>query len=293
VIISASYKTDIPAFYGVWFMNRLAAGSCRMVNPYGRQIVEVKLTAEAVDGFVFWTRNASPFVAALDEVRARGFPFVVQYTATGYPRALESSVIEAARAVTQIRALADRFGPRAAVWRYDPIVISSLTPADWHVENFAGLARALKGASDEVVISFAHVYRKTRRNLDAAAGRHGFTWTDPPDQDKQALALRMAAIAADAGMGLTICAQPAALTSGVAPARCIDAVRLSDVAGRAIQAPERGNRPGCLCAAARDIGDYDTCPHGCAYCYAVRSPELARKRFRAHEPGSSLLSSIT
>jgi len=38
MIISASYKTDIPAFYGEWFMNRLDAGYCDMVNPYGGQI---------------------------------------------------------------------------------------------------------------------------------------------------------------------------------------------------------------------------------------------------------------
>ncbi len=90
MIISASYLSDIPAFFGAWFLKRLAAGFCQVVNPYNGQIHEIALTPEAVAGFVFWTRNPVPFRAALEEVARRGFPFVVQITATGYPHALES-----------------------------------------------------------------------------------------------------------------------------------------------------------------------------------------------------------
>ena len=80
IIVSASYRSDIPAFYGDWFMRRLNAGFCRVVNPYGGQIHEIPLTREAVAGFVFWTRNPGPFGAALAEVAGRGYPFVVPVT---------------------------------------------------------------------------------------------------------------------------------------------------------------------------------------------------------------------
>ena len=290
MIISASYRTDIPAFYGDWFQSRLDAGFCRTVNPYGRQIHTVRLDADAVSGFVFWTKNLGPFRPVLDDVRGRGFPFVVQYTINGYPRALETSVTAAGRAIDHMRALAREFGPRAGVWRYDPVVGTALTPPDWHVGNFTRLADKLAGATDEVVISFAHVYRKTRLNMDAASRFHGFSWDDPPDDDKRALAARLATIAAERGIGLTVCSQEAYLVPGAAAARCIDADRLSDVAGRAVTARRKGNRPGCMCAESRDIGDYDTCPHGCVYCYAVRTRALARRRHGAHDPNSPFLS---
>ena len=290
MIISASYRTDIPAFYGDWFQSRLDAGFCRTVNPYGRQIHTVRLDADAVSGFVFWTKNLGPFRPVLDDVRGRGFPFVVQYTINGYPRALETSVTDAGRAIDHMRALAREFGPRAGVWRYDPVVATALTPPDWHVGNFTRLADRLAGATDEVVISFAHVYRKTRLNMDAASRSHGFSWDDPPDDDKRALAARLAAIAAERGIGLTVCSQEAYLVPGAAAARCIDADRLSDVAGRAVAARRKGNRPGCMCAESRDIGDYDTCPHGCVYCYAVRTRALARRRHGAHDPNNPFLS---
>src|SRR5437762_14145536 len=89
MIISASYKTDIPTFYGEWFLNRLKAGYCKMVNPYGRQEYTINLTPDDVDGFVFWTKNIGPFLKYLPEVQKRGYSFLVQHTINGYPRNLE------------------------------------------------------------------------------------------------------------------------------------------------------------------------------------------------------------
>lgn len=284
MIVSASYRTDIPAQYGAWFLRRLEAGFATVANPYGGPPYRVSLAPGAAEGFVFWTRNAGPFLAALDEVRRRGFPFVVQFTITGYPRVLEPGTLEAAAAVAQLHAIARRFGPRAAVWRYDPIVVSDAAPAAWHRENFARLARALRGASDEAVVSFAAPYRKTARNLAAALGRAGLAWRDPPADEKRGLIADLAAIAGDAGLRPTLCTQPALLPGAAEPARCIDAARLADVAGRAIRARTKGNRPGCLCAESRDIGAYDTCAQGCAYCYAVDSRARAQAALKAHDP---------
>ena len=120
---------------------------------------------------MFPSRCAAPFRQALGEVRATGLPFVVSYTVTGYPRALEASVVEPARAVADIRALAEEFGARAVVWRYDPILFTDLTPAAWHRDNFARLAGALAGAVDECVISFATLYKKTGRTASGSTAR--------------------------------------------------------------------------------------------------------------------------
>ena len=290
MIVSASYKTDIPAFYGEWFMRRLDAGFCRMRNPYGGQLYEVPLGPEHVDGFVFWTKNLGPFLERLAEVSRRGYPFVVQYAINGYPRELEFAVVDAARSVGHMKRLATEYGPRVPVWRYDTIVISSLTPPDFHRRNFPALARALEGSADEVVVSFAQIYRKTKRNMDAAARQFGFTWEDPATELKHSLVKELAACAASHRMKLTVCAQPEYLAEGVVhEARCIDAIRLSDVAGRPIGAALKGNRPGCACYYSRDIGDYDTCPHGCVYCYAVQHRALARRRFEGHDPAGEFL----
>jgi len=289
VIVSASYRTDIPAFYGDWFLGRVAEGGCRTVNPYNGRESELRLDLDHVDGIVFWTRNAAPFLAGLEALAAAGYPFVVQYTLTGYPRPLERSVAPVEASIETMRRISRRYGPRALVWRYDPVMLSSLTPADWHRETFSGLARDLADCTDEVVLSFVQVYAKTRANSDRAAERFGFTWWDPAPEEKRALLQDLGEIARDAGLTASLCAQPELLGPGLGEARCIDAARLTDLAGRPVTAEAKANRPGCRCARSRDVGAYDTCPHGCVYCYAVRRPEIAKRRYQAHDPTGAFL----
>jgi hypothetical protein len=219
----------------------------------------------------------------LEELYSEGMPFVVQYTLTGYPRVLETSVPAVDMALAQMRQIACRFGPRALVWRYDPVLLSGQTPPAWHLATFARLATALSGVSDEVCLSFAHIYQKTARNLRAA----GIDWRDPEADEKVEILAALAAIAGDSGIAATVCSQP---DLGLTPARCIDAGRLSEIAGRTIAAPQKGNRSGCLCAESRDIGAYDSCPHGCRYCYAVRQPARARENYRRHDSKHETLS---
>jgi hypothetical protein len=288
MIVSASYRTDVPAFHADWFRARLADGICAVANPYGGKPSSVALRGDGVDGYVFWTRNAAPFVAAFDDVAAFDLPFVVQFTVTGYPRNLDAHTPRVADAVAQIAALAQKFGPRVVVWRYDPVVFTSMTPAAWHLRNFADLAGKLAGSVDECVISAAQIYKKTERRLNIAAKSHEFTWQDPAWDEKRGLLSALADIAVDWGIKTTICSQPDALkgpgAARLAPARCIDVARLSDIAGYDITARQKGNRDGCLCAESRDIGAYDTCAHGCVYCYAVSDHDRAVAKLRQLAP---------
>ena len=277
MIISASYRSDIPAYHGDWFLARFRAGRALVVNPYGGGVAAVPLRA-GVDGYVFWSRDPARFEPGFEAVRAAGLPFVLQHTLTDYPAPLERSG-DPARRIAAFRALAARHGPEALVWRYDPVLIGPRTPPAWHLERFAALAAALEGACDEVVVSFATFYRKVERRL----AQLGEGWSDPPPAAKQALLLELAGLAAARGIRLALCCQPALVAAtGLPAAACIDPRRLERVAAawgqpRSVVARPRPNRPGCGCADSRDIGAYDTCPRGCAFCYAVnRSGALYR-----------------
>ena len=271
-------------------MRRLREGACTVENPWNRRTYTVDLTADSVDGFVFWTRNLRPFVPHLSVVKSRA-PFVVQYTVTNYPRALDAGTPSTGHAVDDIHNVARQHGQSAVVWRYDPIVISSLTPFEWHGQNFSNLSQRMAGAVDEVVVSFAHFYRKTKRNLTRAAGEHNFSFQDPSPLQKRALIAELSRTSASNGIRLSVCSQPENVVDGVGIARCIDAGRLSRMGGRNAPALVKGNRPGCMCYASRDIGAYNTCPHGCVYCYAVDSRDQAKLRHSEHDyAGISLTS---
>jgi len=297
MIISVSYKTDIPTFYGTWFINRLYAGYCKMVNPYNQQVYRIELTPEDVNGFVFWTKNIGPFLKYLPEVRGMGYPFIVQHTINGYPRELEFRVIDYSRTVEHMKTLAGEYGPDVAIWRYDPIVISSLMGENWHRENFGKLAKSLEGTTNEVVISIAQIYRKTKRNMDWAAKEFNFDWDEHEKmlddiEYGRAFVAELAEIAKSYGMQLKMCSQKAYLIPGVVEeARCVDADRLERVSDKPIvdKRKQKGNRKECGCYASKDIGEYDTCPHGCVYCYAVQNRELALERYKTHNPDSPFL----
>lgn len=288
-IISASCKTDIPAFFGDWFRARRMAGSCEVRNPWNGKTFRVSLRHEEYSGFVFWTRNAQPFAAELART-AETHPFMVQYTVTGHPRALERAVVAADTAIDDIRATSGLCGPRAIVWRHDPMVITDAKPAGWHIKNFTRLADGLAGHVDEVVTSFAQIYRKTRRNLNRAADATGNAWSDPDIAEKNDLLAALTEIATARGLALTLCTQPYIAASA---ARCIDAESVDDMAAQLgharVLARTKGSPPGCLCAESRDIENHETCSHGCVYCYAVVNHDRARQVLKFHNPGPPML----
>src|SRR5262245_23264190 len=274
MIISASYRSDIPAFHGDWFLAALAAGEVAVANPYNQRPSIIDLRPDSVDGYVFWTRNARPFARAFEAVAAQGKPFIVQYTIIGYPRSIDANVIDPGLAMANARALAQTYGKRAVVWRYDPILVDPVAATAWHRANFVRLADALAGITAEAVVSFAQLYAKSARNLAKA----GITWRVPSAEEQAALIATLRDEAAQRGIALSLCTQPQ--LAAAPPARCIDAQRLGNVVGRPIAAATKGNRPGCLCAESRDIGAYDSCVHGCRYCYAVSDHEGVQRRMR-------------
>ena len=208
MIVSASCRTDIPAFYGDWLMRRLAVGACRLVSPWNQKTYEVSLRAADVDGFVFWTRNAMPFRRQLPKIGLHALSYV-QYMVTGYPRALEQSDIADDQAVSNMKAIATEFGARAVVWRYDPVVFTDHTPPAWHLANFTQLAAKLAGSVDKVTVAFVQIYRKTRRNLERAALKGEFRWEDPDADTKRARIQQLGVISNTHQMQLTVCNQKA------------------------------------------------------------------------------------
>jgi len=179
-ILSASRRTDIPAFYGEWFRNRLRAGWCETRNPFSGQVYRVSLLPRDVLGWVFWSRNYEPFLGALRELHDSGQRFICHFTITNFPRVLEPRVPPLDAAIATARRLAAAFGPDVVQWRYDPILLTQLTPPEWHEGNFAALAGRLEGSARRCIFSFPTMYRKTVRNLEALVVRSAGFSPSPP-----------------------------------------------------------------------------------------------------------------
>jgi hypothetical protein len=160
MIISASRRTDIPAFYAEWMVNRVRAGFCTVPNPFNRhQVSCVSLRPEDVDAIVFWTRNPRPLIPRLGELDHCGLRYYFQFTILGYPRELDPKSPSVGAAVEAFKDLSGRLGPRRVIWRYDPLIFTSLTTAGFHRENYGRLAEALRGHTRRSVVSVVDIYR--------------------------------------------------------------------------------------------------------------------------------------
>lgn len=289
-IISASRRTDIPAYYSDWFMRRIDEGHVKWRNPFGGWEMTASLAPDHVAAIVFWSKNYAPMLPHLPVLYDRGYRFILHFTITVLPTVFEPRVPPAEETVRVARELADRFGPDAVLWRYDPVLISTITDSDYHRARFAHLASALGGATRSCYFSFPTFYGKTIRNTAALERETGIGCSDLPIADKIALSRDFAQIAARHGITMQACCSDALITEGIAKAHCVDAELLFRLyPDKMINAAARPTRKGCGCYESTDIGAYDTCPHGCVYCYANTNKEVAEKRWRGHQPSGESL----
>lgn len=287
MIVSASRRTDIPAFYSQWLLKRLEEGYVCVRNPMNRnQVSRIRLNRETVDCLVLWTKNPEPIIPLLPRLDAMGFPYYFQFTLTAYGKDLEPGLPEKTHLAAVFRELSRRLGKNRVVWRYDPVICSEDWTISRHLEMFGRLAEELKGAADTCVVSFLDRYRKIEKKLDQLGLR-------PPDSREREEFLRAAArMAATAGMELETCSEEGNYPSlGVRQGSCISGERIEKITGRRVTAAkDKTQRPSCGCVKSVDIGMYDTCAHGCVYCYASRSRELIGKNRGLARPDSPYLS---
>jgi len=295
-IISASRRTDLPAYYSAWLINRFRDGYCVVANPFrADQKHRVDLSPDAVDVIVFWTKNAQPLLEHLDEIDRMGFRgrYYFQYTVTCYPRILEPNTPPLNATLHTLRELADRIGPQRIIWRYDPIVLTSKTDYEYHRAHFSELADKLAPFCRRCVVSLADLHYRGAAGRLKRLKQQGLRMIpmDPASAEFGALMEGIHAEASRRGMEIVSCAEKLPLERfGITPGKCVDDEYIARVLG--VRVPARKDphqRPECGCVQSKDIGQYSTCPNGCAFCYATQSAKLVERNLRYHNPFSPCL----
>ncbi len=284
MILSVSRKTDIPAFYVPWFFNRMREGFCYTQNPMNaKQISKVSLQRDVLDGMVFWTKNPRPMLKRLSEIAE--IPYYFQFTLTAYGQDMEAHLPRKKELVHTFLELSRRTSSQQLVWRYDPIILNEKYTIDYHLKYFAALAKELQGSAQRVVISFVCYYDK----IANAWKRLGFQ--SMGIEDKNIIAEGLACSAKEFGFTVESCAEDIDLQKyGIVHSRCIDDALLSEISGvTLIASKDAYQRTACGCVRSVDIGMYNSCPHGCHYCYASYSEESIRKNMQRHDPEYPLL----
>lgn len=279
MIISVSRRTDIPALYPEWFVNRLRAGEVLVPNPYNRKKVSrISLSPDTVDCIAFWTKNPQPLLPYLKEIDSMGYNYYFQMTITGYEEDLESNIPGTEESMATFLLLSEEIGKERIDWRYDPVLLTDKYTINYHFEKFEQMCEWLHQATTRCIISFVDNYKES-------------PFLELEEEDMRELGKGFAKIAKKYGLPLYTCAEKIDLSEyGILHGACIDKERIRKLIGYKLDLKkDSGQRRECGCAESVDIGIYDTCIHGCKYCYANGRKEGTERKYAMHDPKSPLM----
>lgn len=284
MIVSVSRRTDIPAFYSEWFFNRLKEGYVYVQNPFNtKQISKVDLTPKSVDCFVFWTKNADPMLSRLDELRDYNYYF--QFTITGYSNDVEKGITDKKAIIESFKKLSNIIGKERVILRYDPILLSEKYTVDRHIILFERLCEQLSGYTEKCVISFVDLYKKIERNT------RSLKLKPMTEKDMLTIAKEFSNIGKKYDIKLETCSEGIDLSQfGIKKGKCIDDELIEKILGCKVKVnKDKTQREVCGCVASIDIGQYNTCRHHCAYCYANFNYKTVENNSILHDVKSPML----
>jgi len=283
-VLSASRRTDIPAFYMDWFMERTIAGFFRVENPFNRHVRIIPSRKEDIHTIVFWSKDFGPFLRGGygQRLQRMGFNLFFNFTINSEDPILEPRVPPLSERLRQMDALASLVPPEAITWRFDPVCFyrTDHGPVQNNRRDFEKIARA--AAASGVIhctTSFVDLYAKIEKRAKYLSG---FSFQNPSPDKEIAVLLEMEESVAQKGIQLSTCCEKGILAqlpdrSDIRQGACISHERIVNIYGGELSGlPDRGQRikQGCGCRESTDIGSYQRhpCFHNCLFCYANPHP---------------------
>lgn len=266
VVVSASRCTDIPAFYADWFFHRLQVGYSVWTNPFNGK--KSYVSYDATRFIVFWSKNPLPLLPFLDILRKKNIGCYIQFTLNDYEdENLEPYVPSLLQRIETFIELSKCLGKDAVIWRFDQLVLTETLTVEKLLSKIERIAERQHGFTNKLVFSYADIasYRKVWTNL-LASGIPYRKW----DEDLMKYLPVRILEPADSGLfGEQFLPDNSFLLPDGRRFICS-------------QKKDPGQRKSCGCMASKDIGEYNTCPHSCVYCYANSSKETAIQNWRLH-----------
>ena len=281
MIINTGSRTDIPAFFSKWLLNRVDEGFVCTRNPYNEDIYKYPLNPKIIDCLCFCTKNPKPLFKNIDELDDfNQFWFV---TITPYGRDIEANVPSFKQVIKSFKELSEYLGVNKVSWRYDPIFITEEYSLDFHIDKFEEMACELSGYTNDCTISFIDLYQKVLRNFPEAC--------EVTTDERLLIGENFSKIAKKYDIRMKTCVEGTLLDQfGFDSSGCMTKQVIEKAIGSNLKIPKgKYQIRDCECIFGRDIGAYNTCMHGCKYCYATVNPKRAQKNYNLHNPCSPLL----
>lgn len=322
IIVSASRSTDIPAFYADWFFHRLKVGYSAWTNPFNgvksyvsyqdtRFIVFWSKNPRPLLQHLDYLkeRNIGCYIQyTLNDYEKEG---------------LERGVPILSERVDTFKLLVDKLGKGRVIWRFDPLLLTDDISIDALLTKIERIGDQLQGYTEKLVFSYADIlsYRKVKANLEKSHIPY-HEWTEPQMlefaerlaelNNKWGYTLATCGEKVDLlqfGIEHNHCVDDALIIRfAYEDKKLMDFLKVKtfpmpvpNLFGESDSLPEdaiilpnntyathgdnrdKGQRLFCGCIVSKDIGEYNTCPHLCEYCYANSSKEIAVRNWKEHK----------
>ena len=282
MILNTGLRTDIPGFFSEWFYNRIDEGFVYVRNPYAKnQIYSYRLDPELIDCIIFTTKNPRPMFRNLEKIDK--FNQYWHITITPYGKEIEPNVPPVDEVIDSFKFLSERLGKEKVTLRYDPIFISEKYSIEKHIESFDYILDSLSDYTTEAIISFIDLYEKTKRNFPNAK--------EVTQDERLRIGEEFAKIGEKYNIKVKTCAEGTELERfGIDSSGCMTKEVIEKAINKNLDIPKQKARNGeCYCLLNNDIGEYNTCNHGCLYCYANSNKRLVKRNLKLHDPKSPIL----
>ena len=280
MILFVSGRTDIPAFYSNWFINRVKAGFVDVRNPFNQKLVS-RIYFSDVDLIMFCSKNPLPMINKLDILNV---PVLFHVTITSYGKDVEPNIPDKRLIIEGVKKLSLVLGIDNVVVRYDPIFLSDKYNVDYHIKAFDKLCKNLNGYVNKIIVSFMDEYKNVRSNKNFLKYR-AFT-----REDYKKIGEAFSKSAMDNGMSVQTCFEDNDLTQyGFVKGECLSHELAYILTGKKFKSSNVRKEKKCECVQMVDIGDYNSCMHMCKYCYANYDEKMVSSNFKRHDDNSSLL----
>lgn len=282
MILNTGLRTDIPGFFSEWFYNRIEDGFVYVRNPYAKnQIYSYRLDPELIDCIIFCTKNPKPMFENLEKIDK--FNQYWHITITPYEKEIEQNVPPMNDVLESFKYLSKKLGKENVTLRYDPIFINEKYTLEKHIESFEYIINSLSGYTTEAIISFIDLYEKTKRNFPKAI--------EVTKDERLKLGKEFAQIGKKNNITIKTCVEGSELDKfGIDSSGCMTKEVIERAINKNLNVPKQKARNGeCYCLLNNDIGEYNTCDHGCLYCYANSNKRLVKRNLKLHDPKSPIL----
>ena len=282
MILNTGLRTDIPGFFSEWFYNRIDEGFVYVRNPYAKNhIYSYKIDPELIDCIIFTTKNPRPMFRNLEKIDK--FNQYWHVTITPYGKEIEPNVPPVDEVIDSFKFLSERLGKEKVTLRYDPIFISEKYSLEKHIDSFDYILDSLSDYTTEAIISFIDLYEKTKRNFPNAK--------EVTQDERLRIGEEFAKIGEKYNIKVKTCVEGTELERfGIDSSGCMTKEVIEKAINKNLNIPKQKARNGeCYCLLNNDIGEYNTCDHGCLYCYANSNKRLVKRNLKLHDPKSPLL----